>query len=47
MIGTDLTEEEVADILAWSPDQVRHIRHVHVDDHARLVAVGKRIARGV
>lgn len=47
MTGTDLNDKEIADIMAWSPEQVAHIRHVYVDDSARVVAIGKRIARGL
>jgi integrase len=39
---TDLTDQEVADIMAWSPRWVANIRRVYVDDVAHLEAMGKR-----
>ncbi|MBY9062632.1 hypothetical protein K7957_06780 [Sphingomonas yunnanensis] len=47
MTTTDLTDEEIADIMAWSPADVRRIRTIYVDDHPRSVALGRRIARGL
>ena len=47
MTDTDLNDKEIADIMAWSPEQVAHIQYVYVDDNARVVAIGKRIARGL
>ena len=44
---TDLVDEEIADIMGWSPEEVRRIRTIYVDDHARNVALGRRIARGI
>lgn len=44
MTTTDLTDEEIADIMGWSPDEVRRIRIIYVDDAARTVAIGRRIA---
>ncbi|RZL28385.1 MAG: hypothetical protein EOP64_04705 [Sphingomonas sp.] len=44
---TDLVDEEFADIMGWSPDEVRRIRTIYVDDHARIVALGRRIVRGI
>jgi integrase len=46
MTTTDLIGEEVAEIMGWSPEEVRRIRAIYVDDHARNVALGRRIARG-
>lgn len=46
MTTTDLIDEEIADIMGWSPEEVRRIRTIYVDDHARNVALGRRIARG-
>jgi hypothetical protein len=46
MTTTDLIDEEIADIMGWSPDEVRRIRTIYVDDQARNVALGRRIARG-
>jgi integrase len=39
-----LTDREIADIAAWSPDNVASIRRRYVDDAAVVVALGKRIA---
>ena len=39
---TDLTDQEVADVMAWSPRWVARIRRVYVDDVAHLQAMGKR-----
>lgn len=47
MTTTDLTDEEIADIMGWSPADIRRIRTIYVDDHARSVALGRRIARGL
>lgn len=44
MTTTDLTDEEIADIMGWSPNEVRRIRTIYVDDAARTVAIGRRIA---
>ena len=44
---TDLVDDEIADIMGWSPDAFRRIRTIYVDDHARIVALGRRIARGI
>lgn len=46
MTTTDLTDEEVAEIMGWSPERVKRIRKVYVSDHARTIALGKRIALG-
>lgn len=39
---TDLTDEEVAAVMAWSPRWVARIRRVYVDDVAHIEAIGKR-----
>lgn len=39
-----LTDKEAADIMAWSPDRVAHIRKTYVDDARVIVAIGERIA---
>lgn len=39
-----LTDKEAADIMAWSPDRVGHIRKTYVDDARVVVAIGARIA---
>jgi hypothetical protein len=44
---TDLVDDEIADIMGWSPQEVRRIRTIYVDDHARIVALGRRIERGI
>lgn len=40
----DLTDEEAAEIMGWSPARVAHIRRVYVDHKAVVVALGARIA---
>jgi transposase len=45
MIETDLGNEEIADIMAWSPQKVAQIRKVYVDQSRLIVAIGKRIER--
>lgn len=43
-----LTDQEIAIILGWSPEQVGTIRRTYVDDARVVVAIGERIAsRGV
>lgn len=39
-----LTDEEAADIMAWSPARVGKIRRMYVDDARVIVAIGERIA---
>lgn len=39
-----LTDEEAADIMAWSPARVAHIRKVYVDHMRVVVALGEKIA---
>lgn len=39
-----LTDEEIANIVAWSPQNVSRIRRVYVDDAAVVVAIGRRIS---
>jgi hypothetical protein len=39
-----LNDEEIASIMGWSPDEVKRIRMIYVDDGARSVAIGRRIA---
>lgn len=43
MLG--LTDEEIADVMGWSPDQVARIRAVYVDRTAYHVALGRKISR--
>lgn len=38
-----LTDREIADIVAWSPENVASIRRRYVDDAAIVVAIGKRM----
>lgn len=40
----ELTDQEAADIMGWSPDRVAHIRKVYVDHTRVVVALGQRIA---
>ena len=40
----ELTDREAADIMAWSPDRVAHIRKTYVDGARVVVAIGARIA---
>jgi len=47
MQETDLSDQEIADIMGWSPFEIARIRKVYVDQRATVVAIGQRIARGV
>ena len=38
-----LSDQQVADMMAWSPQQVAHIRRVYVDQARVVVAIGERI----
>lgn len=40
----DLTDEEAARVMAWSPTRVANIRRVYVDGSRVVVALGERIA---
>jgi len=40
----DLTDEEAADVMGWSPARVARIRKVYVDHKRVIVALGERIA---
>lgn len=42
-----ITDQEVADMMGWSPHEVSRIRRVYVDQTAVLVALGERISRAV
>lgn len=44
---TDLTNEEIARIVAWSPENVERIRRTYVDDAAVVVALSERINRAL
>lgn len=39
----ELTDDEAAGIMGWSPGRVAHIRRVYVDDARVVVAIGQRI----
>ena len=43
LIMAGLTDQEVAEAMAWSPEQVSTIRRVYVDQARVVVALGKRI----
>lgn len=45
--GGGLTDEQIATIMGWSPQQVAAIRKRYVDEAAIVVAIGKRIAEGM
>jgi site-specific recombinase XerD len=42
-----LSDQEVADMMAWSPQQVADIRRVYVDQARVVVAIGERISRAL
>jgi integrase len=42
---TDLTNEEIARITAWSPDSVERIRRTYVEDAAVVISLSERIER--
>lgn len=44
LILAKVTDQEAADIMGWSPDQVAGIRRVYVDQRRVVVAIGERIA---
>jgi hypothetical protein len=39
----ELTDDQIASVVAWSPQNVARIRRVYVDDAAVVVAIGRRI----
>jgi integrase len=39
-----LTDEQIADMLAWSRENVGQVRRMYVDDAAIVVAIGRRIS---
>jgi integrase len=43
MHGAGLTDQEVAEIMGWAPEQVAAIRRVYVDQARVIVAIGQRI----
>lgn len=46
LILAGLTNQEVADIMGWSPERVGNIRRVYVDGARVVVAIGERISAG-
>jgi hypothetical protein len=44
---TDLTDEEIARIVAWSPQNVGRIRREYVEDAAVVVSLSERISRSL
>lgn len=44
--GEALTDQQIANMMGWSPEQVGRIRHVYVDQRAVVVALAQRIGRG-
>lgn len=44
LIEAGLTDQEAADVLAWSPERVGNIRKVYVDQARVVVALAERIA---
>jgi integrase len=46
LFAAGLSDEEVAEVLAWSPKQVESIRHHYVDREQRIVAMAERLAVG-
>lgn len=44
---TDLTNDEIARILAWSSESVETVRRIYVDDAAVVVALSERINRAL
>lgn len=43
--GQKFTDQEIADIMGWAPEQVSEIRTHYVDDTAIVVAMGERLAQ--
>lgn len=44
LMRVGLTDREIAEILAWSVEQVAGVRKLYVDDMQTVVAIGRRIA---
>ncbi len=42
-----LTDREIADIAAWSPQNVAGVRRMYVDEAAVVMAIGERIRRAL
>jgi integrase len=47
LMKAGLTDEQVADVMGWSPEQVRGIRRVYVDQGQIAVAIGERLRAGL
>ncbi|MGZ3271842.1 MAG: tyrosine-type recombinase/integrase, partial [Croceibacterium sp.] len=47
LLKAGLTDEQVADVMGWSPEQVRGIRRVYVDQGQIAVAIGERLRGGL
>jgi integrase len=45
LIEKGLTDQEVAEVMGWSPDRVSGIRRTYVDQSRVIVAMGERISR--
>lgn len=45
MTETDLSDQQIADIMGWAPDKVARIRRVYVDQSSVIMAIGERIKR--
>ena len=45
LVRHGLSDQEVADILGWSANQVANIRKIYVQDDAAIQAIGERIAK--
>jgi integrase len=47
MTTTPVTDQQIAEMMGWSPEEVSRIRNVYVDRTAVVVALGERIRRAV
>jgi len=47
LLKAGLSDEQVADVMGWSPDQVRGIRRVYVDQGQIAMAIGERLRDGL
>lgn len=47
LMRVGLSNQEIAEIMAWSPDQVARIRRIYVDQTAVIMAIGERIRQSV
>jgi integrase len=47
LLKAGLPDEQVADVMGWSPDQVRGIRRVYVDQGQIAMAIGERLRDGL